>query len=213
MRRYVIFAVAFLGIFVSCGEDSQSIINETSEMIEGRYDCISAEWLGLPVDLNDDGKKSCNISAEFNGMSNSLLALENDAMTVTGVENTGQTGHMTVRFPMQFIRENNSDGILSFANPLGGYAWYEFYFTVDKKGVIYWQEPMSISHPEDHIQQEGHYLDGVDYLKTGSAHVRYIMEGLICIIFDMTYYDWSSKSWVSGQIEGIYMRRSPLWYD
>lgn len=213
MRHYIFISIAFLGMLVACGKEDYSKVSETSLMIEGRYDCISAEWFGLPVDLNNDGKKSCDIIGEFSGMENSMSALGNNVMTVTGVENAEQTGCMSIRFPMQYIRENNSDGKLSFANPLGSYAWYEFFFSIDKDGSIDWQEPMSIKNPDEHVNDEGHYHDGVDYLKTGSAHVRYIIDGTVCIIFNVTYYDWHSMSWVTGQIEGRYRRRSPLFYD
>lgn len=211
INRYLL-ATALLCCLISCNKEYSSIVKETSLTIEGRYDCISAEWLGIPIDINNDGVRSCNIIDEFMGLSNSLSSLGDNVMVLTGVENIGQRGCMAIRFPMQYIRENHSDKSLSFANPLGSTAWYEFYFSIDHKGNILWEDPISISNPTEYIQDEGHYCDGIDYLKTGPANVRYILDGTICITFNVTYYDWSSQSWASGKIEGRYKRRSPLSY-
>lgn len=214
MRHFIVIPIFVVGIlFASCGKEDYSKVIEMSSKIEGRYECISADWYGhSSVDLDNDGQKNSNLLDEFDGMSNSMLALGNNAMVVTGVEDTRHNGCLSIRFPMQYLRKNHSDGKISFANPLGSTAWYEIYFSIDSDGEIIWQEPESISDPEEYVTDEGRYCDGIDYLKTGGAYVRYIIDGTICILYDMTYYDWSSESWVSGKVEARYRRSAPLSY-
>lgn len=214
MKRMVILPIIVIGsVLVSCAKEDFSKVIETSSEIEGRYDCISADWLGPYVDLNNDGQKSCNLMDEFAGMSNSMLALGKNSLVITGVEETDRYGYVSISFPVQYLRKNHSDGKISFANPLGGKAWYVIRFTIDQEGEIDWIEPDSIRDPESYVIDEGHHYDGIDYLKTGAAHVRYVIDGTICILFDVTYYDWASESWTSGKAEIRYQRRSPLYYD
>lgn len=214
MKRFNIMPIFVVGILVvSCVKEDFSKVLEKSLSLEGRYDCISADWYGnSSVDLDNDGQKSSNLLDEFNEMSNSMLALGNNAMVVTGVEDTRHNGCLSIRFPMQYLRRNHFDGKISFANPLGSTAWYEIYYSINTDGEIIWQEPDSISNPEEYVTDEGHYCDGIDFLKTGGAYVRYIIDGTICILFDITYYDWFSESWVSGKVEARYRRRTPLIY-
>lgn len=51
---------------------------------------------------------------------------------------------------------------------------------------------IGINVPEWYPANEGHYCDGIDYLMIGSAHVQYTIDGTICILFSITYYDWST---------------------
>lgn len=213
MRRFRFLAISAVAtLLVACGKDDFSKVIETSSKIEGRYECVSALWYGRSVDLNNDGVSSNDLFAEFDHMSNSLSALGSQAMVITGVEDTEHEGRVSISFPMQYIRENKSDGHLSFANPLGGTAWYEISYTIDKDGKVIWQEPASISDPEQYVIDDVHYRDGIDYLRTGRADVQYFIDGQFFIIFDLTYYDWSSSSWIAGKVEMRYRRRAPLMY-
>lgn len=75
MKRFIIMPIFVVGILVvSCMKEDFSKVLEKSLSLEGRYDCISADWYGnSSVDLDNDGQKSSNLLDEFNEMSNSIL--------------------------------------------------------------------------------------------------------------------------------------------
>jgi hypothetical protein len=135
MKIRLLFFIAL--ICLSCTPDRQRILDRAIQEYKGRYEYLNLEWMGEPVDLNDDGSANKDLFKEFD-LSARLFKAHIDIFAIGIREN-----YLFLTVPIQYIETEEYGNSRDHNDQIG--VSLTAYISIDSKtGALSFRKGQSI---------------------------------------------------------------------
>lgn len=181
-------------ICLSCTPDRQVILDGAIQEYKGRYEYLNLEWMGEPVDLNDDGSANMDLFKEFD-LSARLFKADIDVFAIGIIEN-----YLFLTVPIQYIKteeygnpRNHNDQICVSLTA---------YISIDSKtGVLSFRKGQSIKE----TMSKGNFR-----LATGAGEldILSLRNDVLECQYECLAYDYASSQYVTSTVRATLRRFS-----
>lgn len=202
LKKRTIVCIALIpGILVSCvGKGDQEKLESVCDALRGQYKCISVEFSGPAVDVDNDGNAGLDMIREYSTLSNAAVAI-NDVVRVEPLQDYDEEGRIYIVTPAQDITYHKDSGDYELRN--GGYITIPYSYTVSSDGSVLFNavsDQLYIEPVEG--DNEIYHLDYSFY----KAKSIYVGGGEIKAVVDCGIYDFISGMMIKGTVTLSYER-------
>ena len=206
MKQSLLIPLALVFLMDSCVKDDLTL-EHASELVRGKYSCISMTWDGAPIDLDGDGECHSDLLKEFLAFEYTQSVLSRP-VRIYPANAYDRECPFSVEIPMQAIRYEKATEQYELLNDLLGDACYmHFSYTVHDDGSLSFltsNDQMDINR-----YREGDWeIDYVDYLYTQGECVLSLNDGILSVRIIGAYYDFQTEKLVTGPVDLVYERVS-----
>lgn len=202
----LLFAIA------SCNKAEQDFyVDRFNEKIAGDYYYTALNWDGPAVDLDGDGIASIEIAQELDSLNTSILPIGDLVkwpLRIPKCQGIDIQHSLVIRIPMQGVMRESKDG--NYHPEMHHHAAFLAFWRLNKTGAVTFENDNRA--PEFVQQQDMVYnysplADRVDYVR--SVDIISIEDGVMHFTYECIFYDFLTKSFVTGTVDA-WMKRKPF---
>ena len=171
-----------LGILlVSCEKDNwRSELEKSTDQIRGKYECVSMQYEGNPIDLNNDGLCSVDLKDEF-----SFFSFSHEVFTfpnyIYPASEYNAEEIFSLGIPIQSIKYNTISRKYSLIADLCGSNYYVFFsYSVNQDGTFAFSARNDCLDAGHHRDSDWEILD-VDASNTRGEKIISFDDGILTV--------------------------------